>query len=75
MSESLDWAMSDRDNLYRELVFALKQLHAMEAILTDLIAELRERHPAGEYCCCGWCDRDWKSADCAEARLKGLNDE
>ena len=42
-------------------------------ILTDLIAELRARHPAGDYCCCGWCDRDKEAADRAEARLREVS--
>lgn len=42
-------------------------------ILTDLIAELRGRHPAGDYCCCGWCTRDKEAAYRAEARLRDLD--
>lgn len=48
--------------------------HDLTSILTDLITELRN-HPAGEYCCCGWCDRDRERADRAEARLREVQGE
>jgi hypothetical protein len=55
-------------------------------ILDDLITELRATHKQGRWCkmgCCSYCahcDGDWpcsefKAADRAEARLKGLTDE
>ena len=45
------------------------------AILTDLIAELRDRHPGGEYCCCGYCAVDLGLADRAEARLREVSSD
>lgn len=57
--------------------FAAENLSANDllTILKELIAELRDRHPAGEYCCCGQCERDFVTANRLEQKLKGLLDD
>ena len=60
---------------HEEMWFDPKVGPPERAILTDLIAELRDRHPGGEYCCCGYCAVDLGLADRAEARLREVSSD